>query len=142
MKIIVDTNIFFSFLPITNGNIGNVFFENKFKFYSWEFLKVEIKKHWVKLFFLSKLNENDLEISYNLLLSKIIFVTKELIPRDVYVEAKNLVKDINLDDTEFIANAIFWDGYLWNKDKVLYAGLKNKGFKKVLNTNDVMNFEK
>ena len=107
MKIIVDTNIFFSFLPNTNGNIGNVFFENKFKFYSCEFLKVEIKKHWVKLFFLSKLNENDLEISYNLLLSKIIFVTKELIPRDVYVEAKNLVKDINLDDTEFIANAIF-----------------------------------
>ena len=62
MKIIVDTNIFFSFLLNTNGNIGNVFFENKFKFYSCELLKVEIKKHWVKLLFLSKLNENDLEI--------------------------------------------------------------------------------
>jgi predicted nucleic acid-binding protein len=50
-KIIVDTNIIFSCLLNSHGTIGDVIFnsEETFGFYSNEYMRFEIHKHWAKL---------------------------------------------------------------------------------------------
>ena len=51
MKIVVDTNIIFSSLLNSNGNIGNLLFnsEKYFEFYSCSYMTYEIQKHWERL---------------------------------------------------------------------------------------------
>lgn len=50
---------------------------------------------------------------------------------------KILVSDIDPGDTPFVAVAQYLDAHLWTGDKILYDGLKGKGFNKVLNTLDL-----
>ncbi len=50
-KIIVDTNIIFSCLLNSTGTIGDLVFnsEDIFEFYSNQYMRYEIRKHWNKL---------------------------------------------------------------------------------------------
>ena len=45
-----------------------------------------------------------------------------------------IVVDTNIDDIDFIAINEYLKGILWTGDKVLYNGLKKKGYDKVANT--------
>ena len=65
MKIIVDTNIIFSGLINTNGTIGDLLLNsyNILEFYSCNYMRYEIDKHWEKLKRISKLSEDELEES-------------------------------------------------------------------------------
>jgi predicted nucleic acid-binding protein len=58
-KIIVDTNIIFSCLLNSQGTIGDLVFnsDNVFDFYSNQYMRFEIRKHWNKLKKISKLTE-------------------------------------------------------------------------------------
>ena len=72
MKIVVDTNIIFSALLNSNGNIGDLLFnsDKDFEFYSCGYMRYEIQKHWERLKKISKLTQENLEISYTLVISK------------------------------------------------------------------------
>jgi predicted nucleic acid-binding protein len=48
--------------------------------------------------------------------------------------------DIDADDSDFIALTKYLKGKLWTGDKILYDGLKGKGFKQVLNTTETAKF--
>jgi predicted nucleic acid-binding protein len=139
MKIVVDTNIIFSILLNANGIIGDVFFnsEKQFEFYSCNYMRYEIQKHWVKLKKISKLSEEQLQISYSLVLSKIKFINEEIIPAETWLSSEKVVNDIDIDDIAFVALTKFLKGTLWTGDKVLYNGLKKLNFKKVLNTKEL-----
>lgn len=56
MKIVVDTNIVFSALPNSSGNIGKVLVQygRFFEFYSCDFLREELIVHQKKLHKLTK----------------------------------------------------------------------------------------
>lgn len=60
--IIVDTNIIFSCLLHSNGTIGDLIFNSDsiFEFYSNEYMRFEIHKHWGKLKKISKLADFEL----------------------------------------------------------------------------------
>lgn len=140
MKIIVDTNIVFSALLNSNNAIGSILFTSYdlFEFYSPSYLRFEIKKHWQKLLKISKLQEDNLEASYQLVLSKIKFIDEELIPQDTWLESEILVEGVDIDDIPFVALTVFLDGKLWTGDKILYSGLKSRGFSSILNTTDIL----
>lgn len=140
MKIIVDSNIVFSSLLKTQTTFGQIIFNSDkiFDFYSARFLHVEIKKHWSKLKKLSKLSDNQLEEAYHALLQKITFVNEEIIPQRVWQEAETLAAGIDLDDISFIALSKFLRGRLWTGDKVLRDGLKQNGFRSVMNTPEIL----
>lgn len=139
-KIIVDTNIIFSCLLNSQGTIGDVFFnsENIFGFYSNQYMRFEIRKHWNKLKKISKLTDLELETSYEKMLTKLTFINEELIPQKDWEKAESLLADIDLDDTDFVAVTRYLKGSLWTGDKALYEGLKTKRFRTVYNTQDII----
>ena len=140
MKIVVDTNIVFSFLLNTQNTLGEIFFNSKtqFEFYSTSYMKIEIDKHWEKLKKISNLSEKNLEIAYLGLLSKIRFINEGLIPLETWVEAENLTSAIDPLDIDFVALTIHLEAHLWTGDKILYNGLNKIDFKNVVNTSELL----
>ena len=140
MKVIVDTNIIFSGLLNTSGTIGDLFFnsENVFDFYSCNYMRFEIEKHWDKLKQISKLSDKELKESLFRLFTKIHFINEEQIIEKIWLKAENLTTNIYIDDTDFVALTDYLKGVLWTGDKELYNGLINKGFKKVVCTQELL----
>ena len=85
MKIVVDTNIIFSALLNSDGIIGDLIFNSSkhFEFYSCSYMRFEIQKHWEKLKKISKLSDEQLEVSYAQILTKIKFINEEIIPVEI-----------------------------------------------------------
>lgn len=139
-KIVVDTNIIFSCLLNSQGTIGDLIFnsENIFEFYSNQYMRFEIRKHWDKLKKISKLTDLELETAYEKMLIKFTFINEELIPQTDWEKAETLVTQIDLDDTDFVALTKHLRGGLWTGDKLLYDGLKAKHFRGVYNTQDML----
>ena len=139
MKIVVDTNIIFSTLLNSNSTIGDLLFnsDKHFEFYSCSYMRYEIQKHWERLKKISKLSDEQLQVSYTQVLSKLKFVNEEIIPVETWLASEEITKGIDIDDTDFVAMTKFLKATLWTGDKVLYNGLKKIGFKKILNTTEL-----
>ena len=101
-------------------------------------MRYEIKKHWEKLKKISKLSEEQLQISYTQVLLKIKFINEEIIPVETWLASEEITKDIDIDDTDFVALSKFLKATLWTGDKVLYDELKEISFKKLLNTKEML----
>jgi predicted nucleic acid-binding protein len=144
MKIVVDTNIIFSALLNSNTNIGDLVFnsDKHFEFYSCAYMRYEIKKHWERLKKISKLSDEQLQISYTQVLSKLQFINEEIIPAETWLSSEEITKGIDIDDTDFVALTKFLKATLWTGDKVLYRGLKKLGFKKLINTTELLALRK
>ena len=140
MKIVVDTNIIFSTLLNSNSNIGDLLFnsDKHFEFYSCSYMRYEIQKHWERLKKISKLSDEQLQVSYAQVLSKLKFVNEEIIPAETWLASEEITKEIDIDDTDFVAMTKFLKATLWTGDKALYNGLKKLGFKKILNTTELL----
>jgi len=140
MKIVVDTNIIFSALLNSKSTIGDLLFnsDKNFEFYSCNYMRFEIKKHWERLKKISKLSEEQLQVSYTQVLTKIKFVNEEIIPVETWLASEEITKGIDIDDTDFVALTKFLKATLWTGDKVLYKSLKKISFKKILNTTEIL----
>jgi len=139
MKIVVDTNIVFSALISSSGTIPEIIIApfSKFKFFTSEYLFEELENHKHKLQKISKLTEKEINKAKTELFKYIKTISLEIIPQEIWQEAEALTFDIDPDDISFVALSIFLDAYLWTGDKVLYNGLKNKGFYKVFLTSEL-----
>jgi predicted nucleic acid-binding protein len=144
MKIVVDTNIFFSVLLNSSSNIGDLVFnsDKHFEFYTCTYMRYEIKKHWERLKKISKLSDEQLQVSYTQVLSKLKFINEDIIPVETWLSSEEITKGIDIDDTDFVALTKFLKATLWTGDKVLYNGLKKLGFKKLLNTTELLELRK
>ena len=140
MKIIVDSNIIFSALLRTHSTFGQIIFNSGglFEFYSAQYMRTEIRRHWKKLLKLSKLTEQQLEESHYTLLAKITFINEEIIHQKIWGESEKLVDGIDIDDIDFVALTKHLKGRLWTGDHALRDGLKNRGFKNVMTTNEIL----
>ncbi len=140
MKLIVDSNIIFSALLKTRNTFGQIILNSTdiFEFYSPNRMRTEIRSHWNKLKKISSLSDDQLQTSFNSLLAKISFINEELIPQKIWEDSEKILNEVDLDDIDFVALTKSIKGKLWTGDKVLYHGLKNKGFRNVLTTADVL----
>jgi len=94
MKIVVDTNIIFSALPNSNSTIGDLLLnsDKHFEFNSCSYMRYEIQKHLLRLKKISKLSEEQLQISYAQVLSKLRFINEELIPVETWLASEKITK--------------------------------------------------
>ena len=127
-KIIVDTNILFSSLRSKNSKLRIVLERVDLRFYTPNFLMVEIFKHKERILQKSKASEDEVyEILYKTL-HKITFINEETISLGNFIEAYKLCGNIDEKDTPFVALTLELEGELWTKDEVLKRGLIKKGF--------------
>ena len=139
MKIVIDTNILISALIKPDGKIFDLL-ENlslNHELYLSDFSLIELSNHRNRIIKSSKLTAQEFEYSREILLKTFVTLPAEYIPIPVLVQAFNLVKEIDQNDTVFIATAIFLDASLWTGDKVLYRGLKTKNFQQILNSSEI-----
>ena len=117
-KIIVDTNVVFSALLNTNSRIGQILINGKnyFDFYSPEYVRYEIFQHKEKIKSIGKLSEDEFIETFGLILRNITILNHSIIPPEIYKNAKLLCKDIDIDDTIFVAVSNFAKGTLWTGD--------------------------
>lgn len=141
MNLIIDTNIVFSTLLNPNSSIGDnlLNYQDSIQFYAPELLIEEIDRYSDKIERYSKLNQTQLTICKSLLLNAIQFVSEELISEDSWSTAYHLTKDIDEDDTPFVALAIQMNAKLWSGDKKLTNGLISKQSELIFTTLELKN---
>ena len=139
MRVIIDTNIVFSAILNTNSKLSKIILQPKSRLnlYSTEQLEYELAEHWSKLKRLSNYSEIGLHKAAALIIAKIRFINVELIPRALFLKAEELTKDIDVDDTEFVALTEHIRGKLWTGDKELAKGLKRKKWDKLISTDEL-----
>jgi predicted nucleic acid-binding protein len=139
MRIIVDTNIAFSAILNTNSLIARIILQPKSRlhFYSTDLLSIEIEEHKTKLKRLAGYTDFELNKSISIIAGKIRFIDANLVLPRILINAQELLKDIDIDDTEFVALTTHMHGLLWSGDKVLQNGLLQKGWTKFISTNEL-----
>ena len=139
MRIVIDTNIAFSAVLNTNNLIARIILHTKSRlhFYSTDLLQLELEEHRDKLRRLGGYTNAELNKTIAIITSKIRFIDANLIPSNVLIKTQDLLKDIDIDDTEFVALTTHLHGRLWSGDKVLQHGLNEKGWTKFISTNEL-----
>lgn len=139
MNLVVDTNIVFSTLLNPNSAIGEILMnlQDEFTFYAPDLLKEELQRYSAKIATYSKLSETDLSNIQTLVLSSINFISEDLISHESWEKAFALTKNIDEDDTPFVALSIELNTKLWTGDKILLKGLTQKGSSIALTTADI-----
>ncbi len=139
MKLIIDTNIFISAVISPNGVISKMLLHDlwQFEIFAPEFMYREVVSKYDKLLKSSKLESDKLNELIFTLLQNIELIDDFLISEKYQKIAYQLCKDIDPNDTIFVALSLQTAYPLWTGDKILYDGLKNKDYKQVFNTDDI-----
>jgi predicted nucleic acid-binding protein len=137
MNLIIDTNAILN----PNSNIGDLLlnYQDKVKFYAPEFLLTEIEKYSDKIEKISKQSSSNLIVTKILVLSAITFISEDLISQENWMDAFELTKDIDENDTPFIALAMQMKAKLWSGDKKLTNGLLTKKSDIIFTTQELKN---
>ena len=140
MKVVVDTNIVYSAILNSQSWISQILLcsDKSIKFYSPRFLQIEIQNHFQKIKNHTKLSDTEIHELLEALYNRIHFISEELIPRETLLIADKLTSEIDFDDVMFVALTIHFNCKLWTGDKTLMSALKQKGFKKFISTNELM----
>lgn len=137
---IIDSNVIFSAVLNINSGIGQFILKTKdigVSLYAPSYLKGEIEKHFQKILAISNLSEKEVRLALEMVYTQVSFIADSLISFEEFVKAMRLVRDIDPDDVTFVALTQYMDETLWTGDTKLYKGLKKKGFKKVVNFDDL-----
>jgi len=139
MKIVIDSNIVFSAVLNSSGKIGQILINGSkyFRFYSIGFLKDEIIKHKTKILDLTGYSESQFLDTFQLIISRIIFVNEILLSDKDLKKAIDLVSDIDANDAVFVALNNHLAANLWTGDKRLIIGLKKKGYLRIKTTDNL-----
>lgn len=144
MKLIVDANIIFSGILNSNGKIGDLLINsNKFiELIAPDFLRLEIYNHYPKLCKISKMSEEQVREAEFQIYKGIKFISEEQIKLGAWKDAEKLVSDIDPKDTHYIAYSKHFRCKLWSGDKALMIGLRKKGFKNIISTEELYDWRK
>jgi predicted nucleic acid-binding protein len=134
VKIVVDSNIAFSAILNLNSKIGQILIKsgNLFSFYSVPQLKQEVLDYKHKIKYLSKYSDSEFDEITKLVFHKIEIIDDNLIPQKELLKAEELVKNIDIDDTLFVALTNHLKARLWTGDKILLRGLEKKNWSRFI----------
>lgn len=139
MRIIVDANIVFSAILNTNSKIADLLLnsEGTFDFLAPQYLQTELRKYHSKISMISKMPLEEIETIEQKVTKPIRFMSEIHIPEEVWIFAEDLTKDIDDKDIPYVAFSLFYNCDIWSGDKILRKGLENKGFKKIISTEEL-----
>lgn len=139
MKIVADSNVVVSAILNKNSKIGQllIFGRQYFDFFAPTLLKLEIKKHKLKLLGISKLTEEDFDKTRDELFECLTFISEEQIPYEFWHNSLPFVRGIDMDDIAFVALADYMEAKLWTGDKQLLTGIQQRGYQNGISTEDL-----
>ena len=133
---VVDANTIFSAVISGKEDYLRAFAPNIF--YLPDFALGEIQRYQELLLNKTKLPPEELRSFTLRLFSKLTVVPNFLISTKSYLDAFLLCKDVDEDDTPYLALAIEFDITLLTKDEELIVGLRKKGFEKVISLTEFL----
>ncbi len=130
MKIVADTNILFSILLKPAGKTYALFnaLAAQHTICIAERTLTELLKHHERILKISRLPEEELLSVKEALINRTQIIYGSELPSQAISMGYNLVFDIDVDDTAFVATTIYLNAILWSGDKPLNDGLRAKGF--------------
>jgi predicted nucleic acid-binding protein len=128
LRVVVDTNILFSALLISQSKFTDILFTSGHQFYVCEMVIVELFKHKEKLVHLSKLTDDDIVRLYHIWLRHLTLYKEDLIAPEHRAAAYTLYRSLDVSDTPHVALALELQGVLWTGDHTLKKGLQRQGF--------------
>jgi len=139
VNLVVDINIVFSTLLNPYSIIGEILMnvQDDVVFFAPDLLKEELKRYSNKIMTYTKLSQENLAVIETLVLSSIHFVSEELISDKSWLKALELTRDIDEDDTPFIALGLELNAKLWTGDKVLSSGIAKKNQDIIISTKEL-----
>ena len=126
MIVVIDNSVFFSLLKRRNSKTISTLFRDDIVFLAPNFLIVELFRHHDKLF---EGSEDEIIRWLNLLIERVTFINVDNISLGAWAKAFLLCKDVDENDTAYIAVALEMDASFWTFDKKLKNGLRKKGFR-------------
>src|SRR5690606_36337053 len=104
MIVITDSNIFISALITPQGAVASVLVEkNRIQFLVLDYVIEEVKNHAEKIANLAEKSKKQILSDFRKLINGIGIIDKDEIPQKDLVEARKIVKDIDIDDAYFVA---------------------------------------
>ncbi len=137
---VVDANAIFSAVISGKEAYIQAFAANTL--YLPDFALSEIQQYQQLLLKKTKLRPEELRSFTLRLFSKLTVVPNFLISTKSYLDAFHLCKDIDEDDTAYLALALEFDIILLSKDEELVTGLRRKGFEKVISLTEFFKNQK
>ncbi len=134
---------FFAILN-TNGKIGSLIINppKNFSFIAPDFLRIEIKKHYLKLSKISGLTLEQIQEAEFQIYKNISFISEEQIKSEIWLLAEKLVANVDPKDIQYIAFAKQFKCKIWSGDKALVKGLAKKHFTNFVSTEELFNYQK
>lgn len=114
MKLVLDSNIIFSAL-IKKSTTRNIILSDAFDLNAPEYIFSEITKHKELLLRKSKLDKRDFDALLLLLQKYIHLVSKEIYDEKTTI-AEDILKDIDITDSPFLALALALNCSIWSND--------------------------
>ena len=129
VPVVIDANRIFSELIAANHALRRAFaFLPETIFICPKYVFVEIFKHKERIATASGLSEPDLLSLLHTILERIEFVDEDSIRIGIWTESWRLCRDVDENDTAYVALALDYDALLWTSDRKLETGLRKKGF--------------
>ena len=129
MIVIADSSIVFSSLYTPHGVIASIL-KNKgrIQFIAPDFLFQEAFNHLPEIVKYTGKTKRQVIKELNKLTADIVFCPVDEIPKKHIYKAIELVKDIDIDDTFFVALHFYKGHQIWTGDTRLINGLEKKGY--------------
>lgn len=132
-SVVVDTNILFAALRSANRQMRRTLYRDDVEFFAPKFIIVEIFEHKERIVSKAKVPPEEVYEFLDDIIQRITFVSNEFISLANYVEAHRLCKDVDEDDTPFIALVLELNAKLWSNDELLKNHLTSVGFTNFFN---------
>lgn len=129
MRVVIDANRLFCELIAGRQRLRALFTSHpEIEFHCPKYVFVELFKHKEAIAQATALNESDLLVLLHTLIEHIHFFDEDAVSIGAWTEAWRLCRDVDENDTAYVALTLELDWQLWTGDKVLETGLRKKGF--------------
>lgn len=127
-KVVIDTSILFSAFISTESKARKYLLQDlDIVIYCPNYILLEFIKHSKRLIKKSRLTEEEFLQTLKILTAQINFFNERKISLDNALKAYYLCKDIDDNDSPFLALCFQLNAEFWTKDDELKDGLKSKG---------------
>jgi predicted nucleic acid-binding protein len=127
--VVIDANLIFAAVHPNQGRASRIFFFSEdCIFLSPNSLVFELILHKEALMAQTKAPDERVYRLLEKVVARLIFVNEGTISVENFIEAHHLCKDVDENDTPYVALALQLDADLWTRDQELKTGLRANGF--------------